>query len=151
MVRIFARISLLVFAALVPAAASLYAQPPAEKMKAKVDSLREAALKPQPRQEERRDSIKLQSIDPKMDAAIDSLLSIPVDSSIFKGEYISLSAIEIEDLCQKGRLYAEEYDFDEAFNCFGHHCGRNGDRHDKPEDHGGSPYPRHRQGCWRYR
>ncbi|MDD6151793.1 MAG: hypothetical protein PUB45_05655 [Bacteroidales bacterium] len=118
MVRIFARISLLVFAALVPAAASLYAQTPAEKMKAKVDSLREAALKPQPRQEERRDSIKLQSIDPKMDAAIDSLLSIPVDSSIFKGEYISLSAIEIEDLCQKGRLYAEEYDFDEAFNCF---------------------------------
>lgn len=92
-------------------------QTPAEKMKAKVDSIRNASMN-QPPREEKKDTAVLKSIDPKMDAAIDSILAIPVDSSIFKGEHVSMNAIEIEDLCRQGRLYAEEYDFNEAYSSF---------------------------------
>ena len=92
------------------AGSTALAQTPAEKMKAKVDSLREAAR--------RQDQGSLKEIDPRMDAAVDSILSIPVDSSVFKGSKFSLTAMDIEDFRRQGRLYAEEYDFEEALNSY---------------------------------
>lgn len=87
------------------------AQTTAEKMKAKVDSLREASRT-------RTDNSGLKSIDPKMDAIMDSLLSIKVDSSIFRGSKVSITAIDIEDHIRQGVLYTEEYDFEEAQNSY---------------------------------
>ena len=105
------RLSRIVFAltaTLLTATLPAAAQTSAEKMRAKVDSLREAAR--------RQEHASLKTIDPKMDAMMDSLLAIPVDSSLFKGKSISIDAINIDDLRRQARLYVGEYDFEEALN-----------------------------------
>lgn len=79
----------------------------ADRMKSKLDSLRENSK-----------GLSLKEIDPKMDAALDSLLSIPVDSSEFRGKTLSLDAVEVEDNCRNARLYAEEYDYEQAYGSY---------------------------------
>lgn len=93
------------FASLQPA----FSQTPgsADRMKSKLDSLRGASR-----------TVSLKEIDPSMDAALDSLLAIPVDSSEFRGGLISIEAIEVDDLCRNARLYSEEYDYEEALNSY---------------------------------
>jgi hypothetical protein len=105
------RILLPAVAALAVTAFPVGAQTTAEKMKAKVDSLREASRS-------RPGNGGLKSIDPKMDAIMDSLLAIKVDSSIFRGSKVSITAIDIEDHIRQGWLYTEEYDFEEAQNSY---------------------------------
>jgi len=99
----------LVLAAFTASLPAAFSQTPdaTDRMKSRLDSLRDASR-----------SVSLKEIDPKMDAVLDSLLAIQVDSSEFRGGALSIEAVEVEDLCRNARLYAEEYDYEEALESY---------------------------------